>query len=68
MVDCASICSQLAERLRRQYPEYGGIDGGGHASAAECFADKPVPMYSVMQELLLLIEEMSKSDIKTKED
>ncbi|MFH1821423.1 MAG: DHH family phosphoesterase [Methanobacteriota archaeon] len=58
-IDCGAICFQLAERLRRLYPGHDGIEGGGHASAAECFADKPVPMYSVMQELISMIKELT---------
>jgi len=68
VIDCGAICSRLVERLRRVYPGHGRIEGGGHAAAAECFADKPVPAYAVMQELILMIKELSKPDIKSVSD
>lgn len=58
MINCGSMCSQLAARLQNLYPDNIGIGGGGHDRAAECLADKPVPMYAVMQELLLMVQEM----------
>jgi hypothetical protein len=52
------MCSELANRLQKLYPEQGGIGGGGHDRAAECVVDRPVPMYAVMHELLMLIKEL----------
>jgi hypothetical protein len=60
LVGCGAMCSELANRLQKLYPEQGGIGGGGHDRAAECVVDRPVPMYAVMHELLMLIEEMVK--------
>jgi hypothetical protein len=60
LVGCGAMCSELANRLQKRYPEQGGIGGGGHDRAAECVVDRPVPMYAVMHELLMLIEEMAK--------
>ncbi|MDI6643159.1 MAG: DHH family phosphoesterase [Candidatus Hodarchaeaceae archaeon] len=58
VIDCGSMCSQLATRLRELYPGQEGVGGGGHARAAECLADKPVPMYAVMHELISMVQEM----------
>lgn len=58
IINCGKICFEIARRLQNRYPEYSGIGGGGHARAAELLADKPVPMYAVMHELLFAIEEM----------
>ncbi|MEM4202322.1 MAG: hypothetical protein QW786_03850, partial [Candidatus Hadarchaeum sp.] len=58
IIDCSGVCSQLADRLRRLYPSHAGIEGGGHADAAECFAGESVPMYSVMRELLWTMAEI----------
>jgi hypothetical protein len=58
LVSCGAMCSELANRLQKLYPEQGGIGGGGHDRAAECVVDRPVPMYAVMHELLLLIKEL----------
>lgn len=59
MINCGAACFQLAVRLQDLYPDYKGIGGGGHGRAAECLVDKPVPMYAVMQELLLMVQEMA---------
>ncbi len=64
LLDCAAMCSRLAGRLRELHPGAEGIEGGGHASAAECYADKAVPMYSAIQELVTMIGAMTEPDIK----
>lgn len=55
LLNCGKICYELANRLQAMYPGHR-IGGGGHPKAAELIADKPVPMYAVMQELLFLIQ------------
>lgn len=60
VLDCGAMCSQLASHLREMYPEREGIEGGGHVRAAECVAEKPVPMYAVMHKLLALVQEMGR--------
>ncbi|MBC7218599.1 MAG: DHH family phosphoesterase [Hadesarchaea archaeon] len=57
IIDCSRICYQLADRLRRLYPEIGGIEGGGHVDAAECFTSKSLPLYSAVRELILMMKE-----------
>ncbi len=58
IINCGKICFEVARRLQSRYPGYSGIGGGGHARAAELLADKPVPMYAVMHELLFAIEQL----------
>jgi hypothetical protein len=58
ILNCGKMCFELSRRLQEIYPDQKGIGGGGHARAAELLADKPVPTYSVMHELLLMAEEM----------
>ncbi len=58
ILNCGKMCFELSRRLQEIYPDQKGIGGGGHARAAELLADKPVPMYSVMHEFLLMAEEM----------
>ncbi|MEM3402215.1 MAG: DHH family phosphoesterase [Candidatus Hadarchaeales archaeon] len=55
LLNCGKICYELANKLSSIYPGYS-IGGGGHEKAAELTADKPVPMYAVMQELLFMFQ------------
>ncbi|MFN4133649.1 MAG: hypothetical protein ACK4GQ_04700, partial [Candidatus Hadarchaeales archaeon] len=55
LLNCGKICYELANRLLSIYPGRN-IGGGGHEKAAEMTADKPVPMYAVMQELLFMFQ------------
>jgi len=58
LINCGKMCFQLATKLQDIYSTQKGIGGGGHDRAAELLADKPVQMYSVMHELLFLVDEM----------
>jgi hypothetical protein len=58
IINCGKMCFELSKRLQNIYPQYKGIGGGGHGRAAELLADNPTPMYSVMHELLLMMEDM----------
>jgi hypothetical protein len=58
ILNCGKLCFEIARRLRARYPEYKGIGGGGHERAAELMADKPLPTYAVMHELLFTFEEI----------
>lgn len=60
VLNCGKMCFDLARRLQEIYPQNKGIGGGGHAKAAELLADKPTPMYAVMHELILMVDEMVK--------
>ncbi len=63
LINCGSMCFQLAARLQELYPEQKGIGGGGHARAAECLVDKPTPMYAVMHELASMVQEMGRLSV-----
>jgi len=58
IINCGKICFEIARRLQARYPDHKGIGGGGHARASELLADKPTPMYAVMHEVLLTVEEL----------
>jgi hypothetical protein len=58
IINLGKMCLELAGRIRKSCRQERGIGGGGHSKAAELLADKPAPMYTVMHELLLLVQEM----------
>ncbi len=58
IINCGSMCFQLAAHLQELYQSQEGIGGGGHARAAECTVDRPTPMYAVMHQLVSMVQEM----------